>query len=69
MSSEEEDEFFECDDETSESKKPKHSLWDKPVGRLSKHGTLTLIESQQPLYIPITQVAFKATKIPREEAK
>ena len=66
MSSEEEDEFFECDDETSESKKPKHSLWDKPVGRLSKHGTLTLIESQQPLYIPITQVTFKLTKNSKE---
>jgi len=56
-SSEDEDEFFECDDKEQVSKKKeKHSLWDKPDGRLSKHGTLHLIESDEPLYIPITQV-------------
>ncbi|XP_059472784.1 rab3 GTPase-activating protein catalytic subunit [Neocloeon triangulifer] len=68
-SEEEEDKFYECDDDEAEApkKKEKHSLWDKPEGRLSKDGSLLLIESKEPLYIPITQEPPPKTEDQRHE--
>jgi hypothetical protein len=34
----------------------KHSLWNQPVGRLSKHESLRLLGTGEHLYIPVTQV-------------
>lgn len=34
----------------------KHSLWNQPVGRLSKHESLRLLGTRERLYIPVTQV-------------
>lgn len=50
----EEDEFFDCEDEESV----------KPDGRLKKFGTLTLLnKTNEPLYVPITQVCNHKIKI------
>lgn len=37
-------------------RKPKHSLWNKPVGRHRRCDNLKLLSTGEPLYIPITQV-------------
>ncbi|CAB3385640.1 Hypothetical predicted protein [Cloeon dipterum] len=69
-SEEEDDEFFECDNEVEQEprrKKHQHSLWDKPEGRLSKDTSLMLIETNEPLYIPITQEPPPKTEDQRHE--
>ncbi|XP_055548685.1 rab3 GTPase-activating protein catalytic subunit isoform X2 [Wyeomyia smithii] len=61
-SHESEDEFFDCsDDEEAESKR-RHAAWNQPVGRLSKLGKMLLVDSDEPLYIPITQEPVPKTE-------
>lgn len=59
--SDSEDEFFECLSDTEELKETsgegaKEAGKAKPEGRLQPHGKLTLLNSEEPLYIPVTQV-------------
>ncbi|CAJ0940640.1 unnamed protein product [Ranitomeya imitator] len=65
--SDSEDEFFECHSDTEEmkessqeeaKKKSKEEVKEllKPDGRLHQSGNLTLLQSAEPLYVPITQV-------------
>lgn len=64
-----EDEFFDCDgtEEDGANKRVKHSLWNKPVGRLSKHGNLRLLKTGEQLYIPVTQEPVPKTEDQLEE--
>lgn len=61
--SDSEDEFFECLSDTDEIKEAeterdkKTTNKSKAEGRLQPHGKLTLRNSSEPLYIPITQVS------------
>lgn len=66
-SEEDEEEFFDCETETDEfsmagdvvpRRKSRHSLWNKPAGRLRRCGTLRLLHSGEPMYLPVTQVKF-----------
>ncbi len=58
--SDSEEEFFECLSDTEEMKETesekKTASKSKAEGRLQPHGKLTLLNSQEPLYIPVTQV-------------
>lgn len=59
--SDSEEEFFECLSDTEELKEAppdagKGGAKPKPEGRLHPHGKLTLFNSSEPLYVPITQV-------------
>ncbi|XP_072752258.1 rab3 GTPase-activating protein catalytic subunit [Anoplolepis gracilipes] len=72
----EEEEFFECsseelaNDEISSTRmqlKAKHLLWNKPAGRLAKHPSLRLIQTGDPLYLPITQDPVPKTEDQLEE--
>lgn len=60
--SDSEDEFFECLSDTEDMKEiPGEGTKGagakiKPEGRLQPHGKLTLLNSPEPLYIPVTQV-------------
>lgn len=72
----EEEEFFECTSEaptndnntTAKSQiKTKHLLWNKPAGRLSKHPTLRLLQTGDPLYLPVTQEPVPKTEDQLEE--
>lgn len=47
------DEFYDCD--TDEEQENLHAPWNKPEGRLEKLENLTLIDSPESLYIPVTQ--------------
>lgn len=62
-----EDEFFDCNIDKEEESSIKHSLWNKPVGRLSKHGNLKLINTGEQLYIPVTQEPVPKTEDQLEE--
>lgn len=50
------EEFFDCDDDrvVDDEASSHQSPWN-PVGRISKLGKMMLIESDEPLYIPVTQ--------------
>ncbi|EGI65936.1 Rab3 GTPase-activating protein catalytic subunit, partial [Acromyrmex echinatior] len=72
----EDDEFFECTSEeltneelttTKPQLKAKHLLWNKPAGRLAKHPSLRLIQTGDPLYLPITQDPVPKTEDQLEE--
>ncbi|XP_019887701.2 rab3 GTPase-activating protein catalytic subunit isoform X2 [Ooceraea biroi] len=72
----EEEEFFECSSEelaneeapsTRMQLKAKHLLWNKPAGRLAKHPSLRLIQTGDPLYLPITQDPVPKTEDQLEE--
>ncbi|KAK6623724.1 hypothetical protein RUM43_009577 [Polyplax serrata] len=70
--SEEEDEFFDCcdgDNEENEGKgrKVKTTTAGKPMGRLAKHGDMKLLETGEPLYIPVTQDSVPKTEDQLEE--
>ncbi|XP_048506287.1 rab3 GTPase-activating protein catalytic subunit isoform X3 [Athalia rosae] len=75
--SESEDEFFECTNDTGSDnddesvakaqRKVKHSLWNKPTGRLAKHPSLKLIKTGASLYLPITQDPVPKTEDQLEE--
>lgn len=40
-----------------------HSLWNQPEGRKSKHRTLRLLYTGEPLYVPVTQVTRDAVQL------
>lgn len=79
--SDDDDEFFDCNmDEERESsterddkepeimhKKPQHSLWNKPVGRLHRHGNMRLLQTGEYLYVPVTQESTPKTEDQLEE--
>ncbi|XP_012275446.1 rab3 GTPase-activating protein catalytic subunit [Orussus abietinus] len=75
--SESEEEFFECTSEqqteeveAGQSKPPsktKHSLWNRPSGRLTEHPSLRLIHTGETLYLPITQDPVPKTEDQLEE--
>ncbi|XP_055371796.1 rab3 GTPase-activating protein catalytic subunit [Condylostylus longicornis] len=49
------EEFYDCDDDNDNKDSERHELYNKPEGRLEKLNDLTLIDSDEALYIPITQ--------------
>uniref|UniRef100_A0A336MSV7 Rab3 GTPase-activating protein catalytic subunit n=1 Tax=Culicoides sonorensis TaxID=179676 RepID=A0A336MSV7_CULSO len=59
-----EEEFFDCNEADEESKQldSKHSAWNQPTGRLSKLGNMLLVDSDEPLYIPVTQEPVPKTE-------
>lgn len=61
---ESEDEFFDCttDDEDREKTKNLYAPWNKPEGRLSKLNDMRLVDSDEPLYVPITQEPVPKTE-------
>lgn len=61
---ESEDEFFDCatDDEDRERTKHLYAPWNKPEGRLSKLNNMRLVDSDEPLYVPITQEPVPKTE-------
>ncbi|XP_020283116.1 rab3 GTPase-activating protein catalytic subunit [Pseudomyrmex gracilis] len=72
----EEEEFFECRSEELDNEeisstrtqlKAKHLLWNKPAGRLAKHPSLRLIQTGDPLYLPVTQDPVPKTEDQLEE--
>lgn len=73
----EDEEFFDCSAEypnvdIKEERRGsecghKHSLWNQPVGRFSKNGNLRLLNTGEPLYIPITQEPSPKTEDQVEE--
>ncbi|KAL1267284.1 hypothetical protein QQF64_032647 [Cirrhinus molitorella] len=71
--SDSEEEFFECLSDTEEMKETetesekKTTNKSKAEGRLQTHGKLTLLHSQEPLYIPITQEPAPMTEDLLEE--
>ncbi|XP_065108539.1 rab3 GTPase-activating protein catalytic subunit isoform X1 [Paramisgurnus dabryanus] len=67
--SDSEDEFFECLSDTDEMKEEteKTPNKSKAEGRLQPHGKLTLMNSHEPLYIPITQEPAPMTEDLLEE--
>lgn len=64
-SDESDDEFFDCDaandDDASEPTK-EYLPWNKPEGRLSKLNDMKLIDSDEYLYVPITQEPVPKTE-------
>nr|CAH7747108.1 unnamed protein product [Callosobruchus chinensis] len=62
------EEFFDCwSEKTEEESRKKHSLWNQPVGRLSRFGDMKLLRTGDPLYIPITQEPVLKTEDQLEE--
>lgn len=57
-----EDEFYDCTNEEEDEGKVKHAPWNKPEGRLSRLGTVKLVDSDEPLYVPITQEPVPKTE-------
>ncbi|KAF5293111.1 hypothetical protein FQA39_LY13721 [Lamprigera yunnana] len=70
-SSTDDEEFYDCSpdkpDDDDNKKRPRHSLWNQPVGRLGKFENLKLIRNGDPLYIPITQDPVPKTEDQLEE--
>lgn len=64
-SDESDDEFFDCDatneDDASDQTKD-YAPWNKPEGRLSKLNDMKLIDSDEYLYVPITQEPVPKTE-------
>lgn len=61
--SDSEDEFFECLSDQGESEAPpadeeKDGSKSKAEGRLHPYNNMTLLNSSEPLYVPITQVSM-----------
>lgn len=54
-------EFFDCSDDEKEDNK-RHAPWNKPEGRLSRLEKMLLVDSDEPLYIPITQEPVPKTE-------
>ncbi|KAJ8921070.1 hypothetical protein NQ315_015866 [Exocentrus adspersus] len=61
------DEFYDCTEKPEEDTKKKLSLWNQPVGRLSKFGDLKLLKTGDALYIPVTQDPVLKTEDQLEE--
>lgn len=60
--SESEDEFFDCDNNHDDENKQHYAPWNKPEGRLSKLNDMKLIDSDEYLYVPITQEPVPKTE-------
>lgn len=61
--SESDDEFFDCPANADDDKsKHRYDPWNKPEGRLSRLNDLTLIDSDEYLYVPITQEPVPKTE-------
>lgn len=45
-----------------EKNKVKHAPWNKPEGRLARLGATKLVNSDEPLYVPITQEPVPKTE-------
>lgn len=62
------DEFFDCDatnvndDDDASEKQQSYPPWNKPEGRLSKLNDMKLIDSDEYLYVPITQEPVPKTE-------
>lgn len=63
------DEFFDCDatnvnddDDAGDGKQKAYPPWNKPEGRLSKLNDMKLIDSDEYLYVPITQEPVPKTE-------
>ncbi|XP_046465312.1 rab3 GTPase-activating protein catalytic subunit [Neodiprion pinetum] len=74
--SDSDEEFFECTNEdstesedtgTKRQRKVKHSLWNRPTGRLAKHPVLKLLKTGGSLYLPVTQEPVPKTEDQLEE--
>lgn len=65
-SDESDDEFFDCDttnnEEDNDQSKHNYAPWNKPEGRLSKLNDMKLIDSDEYLYIPVTQEPVPKTE-------
>lgn len=61
---ESDDEFFDCDanNEDENADQSKYNFWNKPEGRLAKLNDLKLIDSDDFLYVPITQEPVPKTE-------
>ncbi|KAG8336189.1 Rab3 GTPase-activating protein catalytic subunit [Homalodisca vitripennis] len=75
-SEDDEEEFFDCEAEAEEfmaagdvphRRRPKHSLWNKPVGRYKRCENLRLLQTGEYLYIPVTQDPTPKTEDQLEE--
>lgn len=59
------DEFFDCDatnEDDANDQNKKYLPWNKPEGRLSKLNNMELIDSDEYLYVPITQEPVPKTE-------
>lgn len=62
-SDESDDEFFDCDANNEDDEgKQHHAPWNKPEGRLSKLNDMKLIDSDEFLYVPMTQEPVPKTE-------
>lgn len=64
-SDESDDEFFDCDaanDDDTNEQSDEYLPWNKPEGRLSKLNDMKLIDSDEYLYVPITQEPVPKTE-------
>lgn len=63
-SDESDDEFFECDasNEDDAGAQSKYEDWNKPEGRMAKLNDMKLIDSDEFLYVPITQEPVPKTE-------
>lgn len=61
-SDESEDEFFDCPNNEEDDSKHQFAPWNKPEGRLSKLNDMKLIDSDEFLYVPITQEPVPKTE-------
>ncbi|GJQ84641.1 hypothetical protein Trydic_g12670 [Trypoxylus dichotomus] len=66
------EEFFDCDTENNDDpanrkQRENYSLWNQPVGRLTKFENLKLLKTGDPLYIPVTQEPVPKTEDQLEE--
>lgn len=59
--SDSEDEFFECLSDQGETEEGQEGSKSKAEGRLHPYNNMTLLNSAEPLYVPVTQV--RATEI------
>lgn len=59
---ESEDEFFDCATDDEEKTKNLYAPWNKPEGRMSKLNDMRLVDSDEPLYVPITQEPVPKTE-------
>lgn len=65
-----EEEFYDCDYDNEDAtgrKRENYSLWNQPIGRLTKFENLKLLKTGDPLYIPITQEPVPKTEDQLEE--
>ncbi|XP_046989367.1 rab3 GTPase-activating protein catalytic subunit [Schistocerca americana] len=69
---ESDEEFFDCSADAPAGAggggdRPRHSLWNRPAGRLSRHPQLRLLRTGEPLYVPVTQQHTPKTEDQQQE--